>query len=234
MCITSLHVDMNFYHSELDKYPSLITGESTPSYLLHSDIVIPRVRTVLPFADVRFLVMLRDPVSRAYSQYHMAIDATGSPEQMKVRGQTSYVGKTFSEVIEEEIAKLILDGVTPDCSYEVFHASALVDCPMTHGGHSIVARGLYALQLLPWMEHFADHIKILSLSDIKGAPDQVQETLNGVFSFIGLPTSELTDFEAKNTRTYPDVEPEVKQRLADFYRPYNERLYELIGRDLSW
>ena len=25
------------------------------------DVVIPRVRAVLPFADVRFLVMLRDP-----------------------------------------------------------------------------------------------------------------------------------------------------------------------------
>lgn len=28
--------DMNFFRSQLDKYPSLITGESTPSYLLHS------------------------------------------------------------------------------------------------------------------------------------------------------------------------------------------------------
>jgi hypothetical protein len=27
-------------------------------------------------------------------------------------------------------------------------------CPQGHGGHSLVARGLFALQLEPWLEHF--------------------------------------------------------------------------------
>jgi hypothetical protein len=85
-CVIALcTTDMNFYHSELDKYPSLMTGESTPSYMLHGDIVIPRIKSVLPFSDIRFLVMLRDPVARAYSQYHMAIDMSGTPQQLEVR-----------------------------------------------------------------------------------------------------------------------------------------------------
>jgi hypothetical protein len=54
---------MKFFNTEaLYKYPSLLTGESTPSYLLHSDIVIPRFLAVSPLAKV--LVMLRNPVDR--------------------------------------------------------------------------------------------------------------------------------------------------------------------------
>jgi hypothetical protein len=44
---------------------------------------------------------------------------------------------------------------------------------MNHGGHSIVLRGLYALQLLPWIEQYPSQIKILSINDIKGSKQQV-------------------------------------------------------------
>jgi hypothetical protein len=59
--------DHKFFHKALlDDNPSCITGESTPSYLLHSDVVLPRVKAFAPHA--KLIVMLRDPVARAYSQ----------------------------------------------------------------------------------------------------------------------------------------------------------------------
>lgn len=98
---------MNFYHVDaLRKHQSVITGESTPSYLLHSDIVIPRLKNILPYSNVKFLVMLRNPVARAFSQYQMAIDNTGTPEQMATRGMSSYCDQTFEEIIEKEIQLL--------------------------------------------------------------------------------------------------------------------------------
>jgi hypothetical protein len=61
---------MKFFNGEaLFKYPSLLTGESTPSYLLHSDIVIPRFLALAPTCKV--LVTLRNPVDRAYSQFQV-------------------------------------------------------------------------------------------------------------------------------------------------------------------
>ena len=30
------------------------------------------------------------------------------------------------------------------------------------------------------------------------------------------------------------LDPEVEAKLHHFYQPYNQQLYELIGRDLSW
>ena len=144
------------------------------SICVYSDIVIPRVKSICP--GVKLLAILRNPTDRAFSQYQMCVDTSGTPEQMQVRGLSSYLGKSFSEVVSEEISELQRLGVTPACSYEHFKSVFLSNRPMTHGGHSIVARGLYALQLEPWLAEFAarQEIKVLSISQLKGDKAKVK------------------------------------------------------------
>src|SRR5207248_7427804 len=50
---------------------TLVTGEASPSYLFHPHAP-KRVAQVLP--HVKLIVLLRNPVSRAYSQYHHAVE----------------------------------------------------------------------------------------------------------------------------------------------------------------
>ena len=49
---------------------------------------------------------------------------------------------------------------------------------MSHGGHSLLARGLYALQLRPWVEAFPGKVKICFIGDVKGDKAKV----SGVFA----------------------------------------------------
>jgi hypothetical protein len=163
LLLTGSSADLNFFHADaLRKHPSIITGESTPSYLLHrslllflclcfcfclfsysslslshthtlslftllslSNIVIPRMKTVFSGLPIKFLVMLRDPVARAYSQFQMTIDTTGTPEQLKLRGLGSYSGKTFEEIIETEIAACEQAGITV-CVSPVLQTCSLI------------------------------------------------------------------------------------------------------------
>lgn len=229
---------LNFFDAPaLQKHPSLITGESTPSYLLHSDVVIPRMQRVCPWA--RLVVMLRNPVDRAYSQYQMSLDPTGTPEQMRLRGLSQYSGRRFAEVVESEIAALEAMGVTPDCSADVFRDKVLAPIRDTaHGGHSVVARGLYALQLQPWLASSfgQDQLRVLSIGAIKGSRSKVQATMDKVYAFIGVPPHELEEaqLEPKNARLAAEPMPaEVRARLEGFYAPFNARLFALLGRDLS-
>lgn len=46
--------------------------------------MIPRLKKVA--GQTPLLVMLRDPVKRAYSHYQMAIDPEGTPAQLRSRG----------------------------------------------------------------------------------------------------------------------------------------------------
>ena len=223
---------MKFFNPELYHHPSIMTGESTPSYMLHADLVIPRLKMVSPHLR-SFIVMLRDPVERAYSHYRMSVDSAGSAEQLAVRGQSSYVHKSFLQIVEEEIRKLEDIGVEPHCTWEDFNSAAIKGLPMGHGGHSIVLRGIYSLQLLPWItEYGSSNIKVMSIGAITG--DRAQDTMADVFQFVGLPPHSLDDTSAKNTRASKSpMDDKARQLLQDFYAPYNEKLFELIGRRLE-
>ena len=225
---------MAFFHPDLHKYPSILTGESTPSYLLHGNLVIPRLKCVCPHLR-KFIVMLRDPVERAYSQYSMVVDQNGTPEQLELRGHSAYANKTFLQVIREEIAAIETAGITATSTWnDLCHSLLLQKLPMNHGGHSIVLRGMYALQLLPWLEEFGmDNLLILSLGDLKGTAT-VQRTMSRVFDFVGLPSHTLEDTSAKNQRAKAaPMENEARALLTAFYAPYNERLFDLLNRRIE-
>ena len=229
---------MEYFDSQsLYKYPSLITGESTPSYLLHSDIVIPRILMICPW--VKILVMLRNPIDRAYSQYQMCIDPTGTPEQLQVRGMSSYCNKSFDDIIQSEIDELHHLGITPDSSYDTFKNNFLISRPLTHGGHSLIARGLYAIQLEPWLKVLDKNIMIMTIKDItknknSNNNDNIQKNIEKVLSFIGIPPHDIDDLEPKNTRNYEPMSETTRRRLEQFYEPYNQRLWKLLNRNIDW
>jgi hypothetical protein len=53
-----------------------------------------------------------------------------------------------------------------------------------------------------------------------------------VFDFLGLPPHTIIDTDAKNTRSYPPIDPATKARLARFYAPFNRQLFALLGREM--
>jgi len=75
---------------------------------------------------------------------------------------------------------------------------------------------------------------VMSIDELKGSKSEVQQSLNRVFEFISLPPSDLEDLGAKNTREYVPMDPEIKRKLEEFYEPYNERLFALLGKRMTW
>ena len=57
-----------------------LSGESTPSYLFHNAISIKRIKAIAP--QTKLLIMLRDPVDRAYSQFQMTQSLDGDAGQV--------------------------------------------------------------------------------------------------------------------------------------------------------
>lgn len=61
-----------------------------------------------------------------------------------------------------------------------------------------------------------------------------QTTMDKVFTFLELPPHRIEDVSAKNTRKYDPLSPATREKLAAFYAPYNQKLNELLGRNLGW
>jgi hypothetical protein len=179
--------------------------------------------------------MLRNPVDRAYSQYQMIQDPSGTPEQLQLRGQSHHLNKTFEQVLEEEMQEILASGITAESSYEEFKEKLLQTRPMTHGGHSLIIRGMYAFQLMPYLAQWpTKQLKILSMKEITGTNKQVKHVVNEVFQFMELPPVDEINLEPRNTRKYEGMKIETKQQLEEFFKPYNQKLFELLGRELVW
>ena len=191
-----------------DDRPHLLAGEATPYYMFHP-CVPRRVAQVLP--GVKLLAILRNPVDRAYSHYHMAVRAR--------REQLS-----FEDAIEAEAERL-------EGEVERLLADDRYRSPV-HCFHSYLARGVYVDQLVRWAEFFApEQMLILKAADLRADP---AATVRKALDFLELPPSEFDFAESYNTRQYPPLNPATRNRLVEYFEPHNRRLYDFLGVDFGW
>jgi len=187
----------------------LAAGEATPAYLF--DPRSPgRVRAFEP--RMKLIVVLRDPVERAYSHFQM---------ERETRDET----RSFEDALAWEEAELRpeLDRWVADHAYE----SAL---PLF--GRSYVARGCYAEHLERWLALFPrEQLLVLMSDELLGDPGTV---LNKVERFLEVPEWQPTSYPLENVRAYPPMSPTTRDRLRAVFEPHDRRLKELLDLELPW
>jgi hypothetical protein len=189
-----------------------ITGEASPYYLFHPHAP-RRASTVLP--DAKLIVMLRNPVDRAYSHYQHQV------KRGKGEGRETL---TFEEAIEAE--KRILPGEVSKMLQDEFYES------LRHRTRSYLRRGIYIDQLLAWSSFFPrKQVLILKSEDLFNDTTNVLER---ILDFLKIPHWVPETYSIPNKREYAGVSPLIRQRLDEYYKPHNQRLYEYLGVDLGW
>ena len=246
-----------FFTETMSTRPSCMTGDSTPSYLLDSRRVIPRLKAVFPWShkdysdksrQMKFFVMMRDPIKRAASHYAMVTSTDGSPAQLKVRG-TEWREKTFWEVIQSELKKMKYCGLIPYWNIEtgvldqqVFDEFAGSQkerkawniylekhVPLNTGSYGLLTRGMYAVQLRPWFHAFdRDQFLCIQLETMV-----VSETMQKVWAHLDLPNHPVEDESARNSRQYDATADATEQYLQRFFEPHNQLLATVL-QDESW
>ena len=190
-----------------------VTGEASPSYCLYPHVPAA-VRALVP--DCKLVMLLRDPVLRAYSAYQF--NARRSRNSHAVRG-----------------------GHRPRPAADRAGAGVDRDVPETAGegreGRHVpttLLRGIYIEQILHWRSVFpAEQLTILDSRDYFSDPGG---TLRSVArEVLGLSDHAFTYRNSRNDkRPYPRMREDTHRQLRAFFAPYNERLCEYIGRDLGW
>jgi len=95
-----------------------------------------------------------------------------------------------------------------------------------------INQSLYAPHLERWFGRFPrENFLILRAEDLFANATAVA---GRVFEFLDLPAFAAVS-EAENVGVYAEsLEAETCGRLADYFRPHNQRLYTLLGQDLGW
>jgi hypothetical protein len=95
-----------------------------------------------------------------------------------------------------------------------------------------LARGLYAEQLERVLRVFPrEQLLVVRSEELLARPGPA---LARMFDFLGLPAWDVDVSRRLNAGAYGTIPPPVRRRLVAFFRPHNERLYDLLGQDLGW
>lgn len=182
--------------------------DSSPYYLFHP-AVPRRLHELLP--DAKLVVLLRDPVRRAYSHYWHERDKGREPLD-------------FEAAIEAEPGRL--------ADAERGLADGSLARSAEHQHFSYLARGRYAGQLERWLAIFPrTQLLVLRFEDLAREP---LGALNDTLEFLGLPRAATVGLDARNTRRYPPMQEATAARLREYFAPHNERLEAMLGRAMNW
>jgi len=180
--------------------------EASPSYL-PTPSALRQMRQVLP--KTRVIVLLRDPVSRAFSHY----------QHKKTRHLES---RSFAEAVEAEIRTN---------AFPAQWGVALGEGAQPMLGY--VARGYYALQLeLLGKMYRRNRVLVLDSENLFA---DTAATCNRVFDYMGLEDFDVEPSKVYNRGYYQEkIDPRVAEQLRAHYRPYDELLTEIVGQPFSW
>ena len=190
-----------------NKFNGKICGDSSPYYLFHP-FVPQRIAKHLP--DIKLIVLLREPVERAYSHYKMQYN----------KGLEKL---SFEDAIKTEESRL-------DGSLEKLKNG---NYSFEHQKFSYLSRGKYAEQLKRWFEYFdKDQILILRSEDLFS---NTQQVLSEVFQFIGVEDHKLKELTVHNKgKKKSKLQESIKKELRDYYKPYNDQLIDLLDGKITW
>ena len=188
--------------------PGMLTGEATPYALFHP-LAARRLREIAP--EAKLIVLLRDPVNRAYSHY--LLERTRGDEPLE-----------FSAALDAEPRRL-QDEEPRLCREPAYRSEA-------HKHFSYAARGIYAPQLERWFESFPREQFLLVRSE-----DLYQRTAGTyaeVTGFLGIDPELRAPFTVHNQTAGPPLDAAIRDRLSQQFAPWNARLPDLLGWDPDW
>ena len=179
---------------------------ASPLYLFNP-LVPKRIFETIP--QVKLIVLLRNPTERALSHYLHEARRHRDP-------------LPCYEALQAEEERL-----KPDLATQNYKSRTFIY-------FSYKSRGLYRQQLERYWQYFpCEQILVLNSSDLFRNTDP---TLKKVFEFVGVDASvriknKTPCYTAPNKREF---EPHIYEYLHRYFKPHNQALYELIGKNYGW
>ncbi|TYA52224.1 sulfotransferase family protein [Formosa maritima] len=204
---------LSWYQSffPLKRNNKIITGEASPYYMFHP-YAIKRIANFN--ANIKIIVLLREPASRAISHYY---------HEVRLGRETLGLGEAFNQ--EDQRMQEELEKFRNNQHYIGYN----------HQRFSYQSRSDYLPQIKEIKECFKEeNIKII---DSKEFFKHTSETVKDVLKFLGVDP----DFKIKTEKRFNSWEkiadPEEKEiytKLKAKFKNSNDTLFDLIGKKFDW
>ncbi|ELS04867.1 tetratricopeptide repeat protein,sulfotransferase family protein [Xenococcus sp. PCC 7305] len=216
--IPALKKEIHFFNSYYDrgidwysshffpilKEQSFLTGEATPclsEYGVWSKIA-------QHFPELKLIVVLRNPVERAYSHYNHTAQWFGA--------QHSFKDSILSELENTQLSNLILEDETAYRKVQSYY----------------ILLGLYVYWLKEWMKFFPrEQFLILRSEDLYTNP---ANTMNKVYKFLNISSHKKSLYQNTFAGKYLAMDESLRHALVEYYQPHNQKLEDFLGMNFNW
>jgi hypothetical protein len=194
--------------------PKGITGEASPYYMYHP-FALQRIKALLP--DVKIIILLRDPVNRAISNYLKEVNGRGKYEKSPIK--EAMLNEELR--LKDEYLAMKSDSFYGSLKHQIF---------------SYKARGIYYPQVKKCFDLFdRNNVLVINSKDLLSS---TESSLREVFKFLEVDSHfSIQDIRPRNVekkRYTSPVPAEVRDYLTAFFEPHNKKLYGYLGRDFGW
>lgn len=238
--------------SNFDEYSSLFTpgenkkyrGESSVMYLMYPDIVIPKIKELLG-EDTKIIIMLRNPVKRAYSGYY------------HVKRYNTKETLTFEKAWKISEERYFQNPeMTPASRYQelgMYYHQVKSYMEELNNVHVIIYDD-YKVEFAVEMQKVFDFLAIDNINvnteqrhmvggwqwenerikKIMMQQNPLKSFLKIIIPFQSLRRKIRNGIQGKNTVNVPEMRLKTKKMLKQFYKKDVEQLSKLLNRDLNY
>jgi hypothetical protein len=222
--------DLAWYHSFFRSFSlskNTLFFEATPEYIYYPSIP-EKIFRYNP--DLKLVVVLREPIARAYSAWKMYEGFFRRKEFYRVaqgihpneenlintyffKGRSSF--PSFEECVEIELEQISKSASTWE--------------------PSLLRRGLYAAQLKRYLQYFKpEQLLVIGFKDLTEHPD---EELRKIYLFITgkqQPASSASLLKRNSIEREICISESARKKLNEFYANPNVELESLLGKKINW
>lgn len=210
-------------------FPSFPLGthalDSTPEYL-YRKFAPKRIHAFRP--DSKIIVVLREPVSRAFSAYNMY-------KQLSNREWFLNALRDSNADAREFYLPLANGSVEPDIDYFLDRELEIIYGKGDGEEPSLIRRGLYAPQIERFLKLFgSENVHILFSEALKNRPEEI---VANVLTFLGLEPLVETEYPLVHVREYTadnSAKDKIRSKAEDLFATDRRNLATNIGLSVPW
>ena len=177
------------------------------------------------FPEAKLILIVRDPIDRAFSAYQHGCRHSKDSKY------------TFGEWVDIELEILNKLKNIEDI-YEIFentkwrgYQENSWDINERYSAGMYISRGIYS--------NYINEIKSLSLdyhvTSLEELSMNPETTLNEIYGFLNIKYSKNIQLKIHNSGGYEKViDISTMNKLKEFYAPFNEKLFNIVGKKFNW
>ncbi|MEO7871048.1 MAG: sulfotransferase domain-containing protein [Bacteroidia bacterium] len=219
------------------KHPSgskKIFFEASPAYFYNKKVV---ERIYKYKSDIKLIALLRNPVDRAYSSWNMYrnfYDNNSIPE---------IISKSIPGTNGNLLYKFLYKNRSRFPSFKecIDYELNLMKTKPSDAEPSFLRRGTYYEQIARYLKYFSrDQLLIFGFKEFV---NKKTDTLYKIENFLGVSHYNFNNYpeiinkvvvKNQKIRYAEKINESEQSELTDYFNSWNQKLFELLGRELQW